>query len=57
MSDAKINIEVVCEEHPTEKLNVVTESGGNFYNLRLLVSKCAACDYDSVTQAFVEDKQ
>ncbi len=43
MSDTKINIEVVCEKHPTEKLEVVTEAGSNFYSFRLRVSPCNEC--------------
>lgn len=51
MSDTKINIEVVCEQHPTEKLEVVSERGGNFYDFKLNVSSCSQCLADAVRNA------
>lgn len=51
MSDTKINIEVVCGEHPTEKLEVVSERNGTQSAFQIHVSPCAQCLVDATERA------
>lgn len=55
MSDTKINIEVVCERHPTVKLEVVSEHGSNFYDFKLNVTACSECLANAINNADLAD--